>query len=143
MRGSLPAAGSARAEPEALEYATPEMQAYLAPAGDGAGRRMSGDDRGRPMSKARLSLAAASLLAWQAHANSDKIEARRHPAYADEGDAKAACGDDPVVWADSHSGFFYPKFHSDLARRQRRLHLLRPGQKGRLLEPDARGRRES
>ena len=31
MRGSLPAAGSARAEPEALEYATPEMQAYLAP----------------------------------------------------------------------------------------------------------------
>ena len=68
------------------------------------------------MSKARLSLAAASLLAWQAHANSDGIKLGAIPRYADEKDAKAACGDDPVVWADSHSGFFYPKFHSDFGK---------------------------
>jgi len=36
--------------------------------------------------------------------------------YACEGAARAACGNDPVVWADSHSGFFYPRFHSDFGK---------------------------
>jgi hypothetical protein len=35
------------------------------------------------------------------------------PRFSDEGSARAACGADPVVWADRKSGFFYPKFHPD------------------------------
>ena len=38
------------------------------------------------------------------------------PRYSDERSARAACGDDPVVWADSRSGFFYPKFHQDFGK---------------------------
>ena len=38
------------------------------------------------------------------------------PRFSDEGSAHAACGADPVVWADRHSGFFYPKFHPDFGK---------------------------
>jgi hypothetical protein len=63
-------------------------------------------------------MAAACALAWQAcaQASSDGIKLGDVPRYPDEAAAHAACGGDPVVWADSYSGFFYPKFHSDYGK---------------------------
>jgi len=65
-----------------------------------------------------LAMAAACALACptHAHATSDGIKLGDIPRYPNEAAAKSACGDDPVVWADSHSGFFYPKFHSDFGK---------------------------
>ena len=66
----------------------------------------------------RFALAAACALTWLAPAlaASDDIKLGDIPRYPDEAVAKAACGADPVVWADRHSGFFYPKFHSDFGK---------------------------
>ena len=38
------------------------------------------------------------------------------PKYADENAARAACAPDGVVWADSKTGFYYPKFFSDYGK---------------------------
>lgn len=62
---------------------------------------------------ALVTMTAACLLAPPARAASDGILLGDIPRYPDEATARAACGDDPVVWADRHSGFFYPKFHPD------------------------------
>jgi hypothetical protein len=66
----------------------------------------------------RLALAAACALDLQASARaaSDDIKLGDIPRYPTEAAARAACGADPVVWADSRSGFFYPKFHSDFGK---------------------------
>jgi hypothetical protein len=66
----------------------------------------------------RLGMAAACALACcaPARAASDGIELGDIPRYPNEVVARTACGDDPVVWADRHSGFFYPKFHSDFGK---------------------------
>jgi Sec-independent protein translocase protein TatA len=60
--------------------------------------------------------ALAYFAACPARATSEGIELGDVPRYPSEADARAACGDDPVVWADSRSGFFYPKFHSDYGK---------------------------
>jgi hypothetical protein len=39
-----------------------------------------------------------------------EIELGAIPKYADEAAARAACQPDGVVWADSKTGFYYPKF---------------------------------
>ena len=68
----------------------------------------------------RLAIAASALAGLaQAQAASDDIKLGEIPRYRDEGAARAACGDDPEVWADRHSGFFYPKFHSDFGKTPR------------------------
>ena len=65
---------------------------------------------------ARAGFAITCILAWQANAASDGIKLGKIPLYPNETAARAACGGDPVVWADSHSGFFYPKFHSNFGK---------------------------
>jgi hypothetical protein len=35
------------------------------------------------------------------------------PRYADEAAARAACAPDAIVWADSKTGFYYPKFFTE------------------------------
>jgi hypothetical protein len=60
----------------------------------------------------RLSIPLATLLTLV----SSDIPLGDIPRYKDEPSARAACGDDPVVWADSGSGFFYPKFHEDFGK---------------------------
>ena len=66
---------------------------------------------------ARRTFAAWLLLsALPALANSSDIPLGKIPRFQDERAARAACGDDPVVWADGKSGFFYPKFHPDYGR---------------------------
>ena len=58
---------------------------------------------------------ALGLAGWLVAA-SDDIKLGEIPRYGDEASARAACGKDAVVWADRHSGFFYPKFHPDYGR---------------------------
>ena len=65
---------------------------------------------------ARSGIVVACIVASQTHGSSDEIKLGDLPRYASEGAARAACGNDPVVWADSHSGFFYPRFHSDFGK---------------------------
>jgi hypothetical protein len=69
-------------------------------------------------SHVRLRFLVACVLTWHAsaHAASNDIKLGDIPRYPDEAVARAACGDDPVIWADRHSGFFYPKFHSDYGK---------------------------
>jgi hypothetical protein len=68
----------------------------------------------------QLRFAAAFAVSWAslgaARAASGEISLGEIPRYADEAAARAACGADPVVWADRHSGFFYPKFHFDYGK---------------------------
>ena len=66
----------------------------------------------------RFALAGACALALTAlaHAAASDIKLGDIPRYSNESAARAACGGDPVVWADNHSGFFYPKFHPDYGK---------------------------
>jgi len=64
-----------------------------------------------------LSLVLASCLvlaspacAGQAEKKDSEIKLGAIPKYADEAAAQAACTPDGVVWADSKTGFYYPKF---------------------------------
>jgi hypothetical protein len=63
-----------------------------------------------------LACACAIILPAPVGAASNDIKLGDIPRYSDESAARAACGDDPVVWADSYSGFFYPKFHLDYGK---------------------------
>jgi hypothetical protein len=60
--------------------------------------------------------ALLSALPILACAASSEIPLGDIPRYPDETSARANCGDDPVVWADRKSGFFYPKFHPDFGK---------------------------
>jgi hypothetical protein len=70
----------------------------------------------------RLASAAALVLsAWPADAgevktNGSEIELGPIPRYADEAAAQAACRPDGVVWADSKTGFYYPKFFAEYGK---------------------------
>ncbi|WP_170153012.1 hypothetical protein [Roseiarcus fermentans] len=68
----------------------------------------------------RVLTAAACALALSARAgwteSSSEILLGEIPRFSDETSARAACGADPVVWADRKSGFFYPKFHPDFGK---------------------------
>jgi len=61
---------------------------------------------------------AASYAAHGADANSDpnEIQLGEVPKFTDEGAAAAACKPDPVVWVDSKTGFYYPKFYQDYGK---------------------------
>ncbi len=58
----------------------------------------------------------ASAVSISASAASSEIPLGDIPRYSDDKAARAACGDDPVVWADQRSGFFYPRFHPDFGK---------------------------
>jgi len=63
--------------------------------------------------------AAAALVAFASSASpasAGDIELGPVRRFADEPSARAACAPDGVVWADSASGFFYPKFHPDYGK---------------------------
>jgi len=47
---------------------------------------------------------------------SSEIELGAIPTYADEATARAACQPDSVVWADSKTGFYYPKFFAEYGK---------------------------
>ena len=68
----------------------------------------------------RVLTAAAVALTWSVHGgrtdSSSEIKLGDIPRFSDEGSARAACGADPVVWADRKSGFFYPKFHPNFGK---------------------------
>ena len=63
-----------------------------------------------------IPVALLSGLVTSARAASSDIPLGDIPRYPDETSAHAGCGDDPVVWADRKSGFFYPKFHPDFGK---------------------------
>jgi len=65
---------------------------------------------------AGLVASALSTAAPAADKASSEIKLGEIPRYSDEASARAACGDDPVVWADRRSGFFYPRFHPDFGK---------------------------
>ncbi len=66
----------------------------------------------------QLRLVAALVLFWQTSgdAAANEIKLGTIPRYPNEAAAHAACGADPVIWADTRSGFFYPKFHPDFGK---------------------------
>ena len=75
------------------------------------------------MSTIKLNLALAALLlaiasTWpgEAYADKSEIQLGTIPSFADENSARAACASDPVVWADTKTGFFYPKFFSEYGK---------------------------
>ncbi len=59
---------------------------------------------------------ATSARAGGTDSHSSEIPLGAIPHFPDEASARAACGADPVVWADRKSGFFYPKFHPDFGK---------------------------
>lgn len=59
---------------------------------------------------------AAPAVAGDGVTGKGDIELGPIPKYADEAEASSACGPDPVVWADSKTGFYYPKFFQDDGR---------------------------
>ena len=61
-------------------------------------------------------VALLSAFSTSARATSSDIPLGDIPRYPDETSAHAGCGEDPVVWADRKSGFFYPKFHPDFGK---------------------------
>jgi len=63
-----------------------------------------------------LALFAAPAFAGDGITGTGDIELGAIPRFADEHAARAACGADPVVWADSKTGFFYPKFFQDYGK---------------------------
>jgi len=63
-----------------------------------------------------LPIALLTALSPSAGAGSSEIPLGDIPQYSDETSARAGCGNDPVVWADRKSGFFYPKFHPDFGK---------------------------
>ncbi len=68
------------------------------------------------MKRLLVAVALVSAVATSALAASSEIPLGEIPRYSDEASARANCGNDPVVWADRKSGFFYPKFHPDFGR---------------------------
>jgi hypothetical protein len=68
-------------------------------------------------------LVAAALLATSGIAaagdgksKGSEIELGAIPQFADEAAARAACQPDNVVWADTKSGFYYPKFFAEYGK---------------------------
>jgi len=45
-----------------------------------------------------------------------EIELSVIPKFAEEATARAACQPDGVVWADSKTGFYYPKFFAEYGK---------------------------
>jgi hypothetical protein len=64
--------------------------------------------------------AAVLALACPTYAGdvNSKIGLGAIPRYADEATAQAACQPDGVVWADSKTGFYYPKFFDEYGKTQ-------------------------
>jgi len=50
-------------------------------------------------------------IAGDSNSGTAEIALGQIPRYGDESTAQAACAPDGVVWADSKTGFFYPRFH--------------------------------
>ena len=61
---------------------------------------------------------ASPGLAGDGITGTGDIELGAIPRYADENSARSACSPDAVVWADSKTGFFYPKFFADYGKTQ-------------------------
>jgi hypothetical protein len=57
-------------------------------------------------------------LAGDVKTKSSEIELGAIPKYADEASAQAGCRPDSVVWADSKTGFYYPKFFAEYGATQ-------------------------
>jgi hypothetical protein len=69
---------------------------------------------GRPFAAALVLCATGvEALAADGISGTGDIKLGAIPRYADEAAAREACAPDGVVWADSKTGFFYPKFSAE------------------------------
>jgi hypothetical protein len=69
---------------------------------------------GRPFAAALVLCATGvEALAGDGISGTGDIKLGAIPRYADEAAAREACAPDGVVWADSKTGFFYPKFSAE------------------------------
>jgi hypothetical protein len=70
------------------------------------------------LSAAAVGALACSAAADDVKSNTSEIELGPIPQYSDEASARSACQPDSVVWADTKSGFYYPKFFAGYGKTQ-------------------------